>query len=146
MQNVLGTYYACFFPESGKCIQARLEELNDYKVIDAKHENHVLVVITSNLKTKKYDRLVFRFSDNYQEHDVRIIEDIDTLEINFTVADHGIAVLIAEDGELEAFSNKRGSSVKVMKDNVIDTEMKLFHRGTQILFHQGKKVYKLSMK
>jgi hypothetical protein len=45
IQNLLGRYYVSIFPEIGKSYQIPIVELDNYKVIQAKYENKVLVVV-----------------------------------------------------------------------------------------------------
>jgi len=155
LQNVLGTFYATIFPVSGQSHQVKLTELSKYQIIDVKYENGVLVVVGTKLVSKrsmatksKYDRFVFRMSPDYKNYDFWTAEDVTYTGINFTVADHGVAVLMNEEEKLEAFSETKGSSTtpKRFDDDALDTDMKLCHRGSKILFAKGKKLYSISMK
>jgi hypothetical protein len=153
LQNMLGKYWGTFFPQSGQSFQLAFPELNDYQIIDAKHQKGIVVVVGKKLLTTKtmqskgqYDRLTFRLKDDHKTYDTWKAEDVVPSGINFTVADHGIAVLMTEDEHLEAFSINAGSSIKRFEDNVLDADMRLSHRGSKILFHQGKKIYSISMK
>ncbi|NOQ35550.1 MAG: hypothetical protein GQ569_06600 [Methylococcaceae bacterium] len=151
IQNMLGRYVASLFPESGQCYQPQLAELDGYKLIEAKYENHVLVVIGVVSGTKQYDRFVIRFSDDFKTHDCRKVENITYTGINFTVATQGIVVLINEDETLEAFSRqKEAHSVKHFDEDgdnkLIASDMRLSHEGTAILFCKGRNLYRLSMK
>jgi subtilisin family serine protease len=147
--------YATIFPVSGQSNQVKLTELAKYQIIDAKYENGVLVVIGTKITSKKslatkskYDRFVFRMSADYHKYDFWMTEDVTYTGINFTVADHGVAVLLNEDEKLEAFSKTSGSSTtpKRFDDDALDADMKLCHRGSKILFAKGKKLYSISMK
>lgn len=144
VQNLLGRYVFSIFPRSDSSQQINVKELDEYKVIEAKYENNVLVVIATNIKTGKYSRFVLRFSDTY-DYDIREVEDINYSGLNFTVSDAGVCVMINEDGKIEAFSNKKGSSqVKIM--DIPDSDIILHHEGSRIMFAKGNKLYKLSMK
>ena len=151
IQNMLGRYVASIFPESGMCFQPQLPELDGYKLIDAKYENKVLLVVAVKSDTKQYDRFITRFTDDFKSHDCRKLENITYTGINFTVAEHGIAVLINEDEVLEAFSKQKDAhSVKYFDEEpnhkLISSDMRLSHEGSAILFTQAKKLYRLSMK
>ena len=45
LQNMLGTWFASVPFASGSCVQVSLKELNGYRIIDAKSEKNVLMVI-----------------------------------------------------------------------------------------------------
>lgn len=153
LQNMLGKYWATIFPASGQSYQINLTELSDYQIIDAKYQRGILVVVGKKLISNKslsnkgqYDRFVFRLSADYKTYDVWKTEDIVPSGVNFTVADHGVAVLMTEDEHLEAFSISLGSSVKRLEDSILDADMRLSHRGSKILFSKGKKLYLIAMK
>jgi serine/threonine protein kinase len=144
IQNLLGSYYASFFPVSGQCHQVALKELNGYKVLDAKFDNGVLMVVVS--KAGKYNRLVMRFDKDWT-YDVREVKDITYSGLNFTTLDNGICVCIDEDERVEIFSNtKDRADVKEINDPAIDGSMKLFHKGTKVLFAKGNKMFGMTMR
>jgi serine/threonine protein kinase len=59
IQDMLGTWYGNVFPESGKSYQIQLSDLTSYKIVDAKYDNRVLIIIGS--KNGKYDKFIYRF-------------------------------------------------------------------------------------
>lgn len=147
IQNLLGRYYVSIFPTSGKCHQIGIAELDKYLIVQAKYDKNILVVIGADRKTGKYDRFVFRFDDTYSAYDVRKVENISLADINFTVNDKGICVLMTEDEKLEVFSNKKDSGHgKTITDPVINSDMQLCSDGAKIQFFHRKKLYSLSMK
>lgn len=144
IQNLLGRYVASIFPKHSTCIQVSIPELDGYKVIEAKYENSVLVIIA--YIGGVYDRFVLRLGGDYQ-YDIRKVENISYSGINMTVSDAGIAVLINEQEQVEAFSNRKDSgSVKIIEDGAIGSDMKLFHDGSKILFSHGNELFQLSSK
>jgi hypothetical protein len=63
------------------------------------------------------------------------------------VNDAGVCMMVNEEEKVEAFSNLSNTTqVKMMEDPAIAGDMQLFHDGTAMLFAQGKKLYKISMK
>jgi len=128
----------------GECIVKKIPELDGYKIINGKHRSKVCIIIGH--KDGKYDRLVFKFDDNYNHYDCRITEDVENY-INFTVSANGVVVSIVEDGMLEVFLNNLAkNTLKEIKSNVIKTNMRLFHDGVQIMFSQNNRLYKMSMR
>lgn len=147
IQNLLGRYHASLFPSAGKCYQFGFPELDRYTIQEAKYENNVLVVVGVDRKSGKYDRFVMRFDPEFKTYDLRKVENITFTGINFTVSDAGACILLTEDEKVEVFSNKKDSgSVKIIDDPAIESDMKLCHDGTKILFTRGKKLHSFSMK
>lgn len=153
VQNLLGTYYISVFPTANTHRQIKLPELDKYRIIDAKFDGAVLMVIgTRTLGSGRsgnmfYDRLVFRFGDDWHSYDVRKAENIVYTGLNFTTLDNGVCVCLNEDDELELFSSQKGSAtIKIVKDSVLGSDMKLFRNGTSLMFAKGNKLYSIRMK
>lgn len=145
IQNMLGRHVASTFPESGVHYQTDLPELDKHRIIAAKYENKVLIII--GMTKVGYDRFVLRFSNDRKKYDLRKVEDISYNGLNFAVADHGVCVLMNEEEKIEAFQNARNApQVKIMDDPVIDGNMKFFHDGSTILLAEDKKLYSITMK
>ena len=79
--------------------------------------------------------------------ELRKVDDISYVGINFAVLENGIVVHINENEEMEIFSNKKDSNtVKVIDNDAISGNMKLFNDGVQVVFAQNKTLYRLKMK
>jgi hypothetical protein len=145
MQNLLGSMFASIFTEKNACYQIKIPELDSYKVIEAKFDKGVLMVI--GIKNNKYDRLVFRFDSNYQAYDVRIVPDIVNTGLNFITLDTGVCVCLNEEEKIEAFSSRKGSKgIKIVEDTALGGDMVLYKQGGKAVFTRGNKVYQISMK
>jgi serine/threonine protein kinase len=146
-QNVLGVPYI-WIPTlskdriSGEFI--KVPELNGHSIISAKCIQNVAVVI--GYKGQEYSRFVIRTDQS--KYDIKVIENLDTQsDINFTVLDKGVVVLMNENSEIELFSSKLGEkAVKVIEDKQVDNSCNLSSNGSQVLFYKGKDLYKLRMK
>jgi hypothetical protein len=151
IQNLLGTYFISIFPESRHHQQITIKELSGYTVIDAKYDSGVLMVVGVNAGGK-YDRFVFRFAEDWsfpggERYDMRVVKDIAYSGLNFAVLESGICVCMTEDEKIEIFSTKKDSTgVKEIDDPGIDSSMKLFHRGTKVLFARGNKLHTMTMR
>lgn len=146
LQNLLGKWFASIFPHSGFCKQIRLNELDNYRVIDGKYEGGVLVIIALNNSSQQYDRFVTRFNDKFQ-YDVRIEKDVPYSGINFCVLqDKRICVLINEDEELEIFSSNYGTkSIRKIQDDSISMDMKLVSNGGFVEFFKDKNIFRMEL-
>jgi hypothetical protein len=127
------------------CSVLMVPELNDYRVVDAKHESQVCIVTCH--KDNSYSRFIFKFDDQYKKYTCRVVSDIDYTPINFVVLDNGVVVSIIDNEVIEIFSNKYGKDdVKEIHDPDVDVSMKLTKDGTQARFFKGNKLYTIKMK
>jgi hypothetical protein len=145
IQNVMGSYFVSLFPKRKMHYQIKCDEINEYKIIDAKYDNHVLIIIGS--KKGKYDKFILKFNDNFSSYSVRKVDNVTYSGINFVTLDNGIVIHINEQEELEIFSNKKESnSVKTISSSTISGDMKLFKEGSQTLFSKNNILQKINLK
>lgn len=147
IQNMLGAYYVCLFPQAGRVHQVHIKELDGYvKIMDAKFDSGVVFVVATNSKGIT-DEIIIRFDEKYDEYDVRKRENITFTCINFVVLDNGVCITINNQEQIEIFSkNIHSSSMKIIDDPIINNDMILYKNGTQVLFANGTKVYTIKMK
>lgn len=145
IENLLDSYYFSMFPEKSVCRQIRIKELNGYKVIDAKFEKGILIVVGINIKNGKYDRFLIWFDKNYQTYNVSVSNDINYSGINFTVLDNNTCILINEEENLEVFKSFDPTKKKSIDDKAIDLNMKLVSKENAVIFSDGQKVFSLKM-
>ena len=144
IQRMLKAYFAVVSPERGMSYSVKLEELNGYRVVDAKFSKRVLIVV--GIKGGKYDKFIYKFADDYQTHALRTISDIGYNGINFTVREDGMCLHMNED-ELEVFKNVNDSDQLVsVTDPALNGAVRLLHSGTQSMFAVQNKIYKFSAK
>ena len=145
VQNLLGTHYASIFPAPGVCHQVRLAELDGYQLLDARLSRNVLVAVGA--RGGRYDRVVFRFADDFGSYDARVAPDVSSTDINFTALDSGVALLLNDEGALELFSRRKGAAdTATLDDPAVGADARLFHVGAQALFARGSKLYKFTMR
>jgi hypothetical protein len=144
IQNLLGANYASILLSSGESYQVRLPELDSVKILDAKLERNILIVAVAI--DGRYDKLVYRFSERFSSYEVRLIRDVSTTSIDFTVLDSGVVLHLVEDNKLEVFTYKKGSaSIRVVSEPALEDDVRLFHTGTQALLARGNKLYKIKL-
>lgn len=145
MQKMLGSTFTSILARSGSAYQLRVPDLDKYRVIDAAYDGGVLMVVGE--ASGKYDRLVFRFDDDFLTYDMRTVSDIQPSGLNFVVLDSGVCACITEDGKLELFSKLKGSNaVKTVDDPAIPGDAVLGKDAGTVLFSQGNKIYTLRMR
>ena len=145
IQNLLGTHYASILPAPGVCHQVRLPELDGYQLLDARLCRNVLLAVGA--RGGRYDRLVFRFADDFGSYDSRVVPDVSSTDINFTVLDSGVVLHLTDEGALELFSRCKGApDIRTFDDPAVGADARLFHTGAQALVARGPKLYKFTMR
>lgn len=148
-QNVLDTPYLTIplprFDGPSSCLNIHIPELKGYRVLNARHENRICMIIAH--KDDKYSRMIFKFDHSYDHYDCRIMEDIDYTGINFTVLDNGIVIAINDEGSIEIFSHEYGMDrMDILKDPCIETPMQLCKDGIAARFFRSKQLFSIRMK
>jgi hypothetical protein len=145
IQNMLGAIYASVFPASKTGYQIRLPELDNVKILNAKFEGGVMMVIGE--RKQKNIKFIFKFDEEYGNYDVREVEVDLNSDVNFVTLGSGICVTVTHEDKIEAFSAKKGSgSVKVVENDLIDQGMRLMVVGGRVGFESGGKLYQMKMK
>lgn len=147
IQDVFGARFVSVFPDQKHHRQFKVDELNDYRIVAAKYEGGVLMVVGAN-REGQYDRLVFRFSKDWAKYELfRKVENIIPTGLNFTVTDRGVCICITEEEKVEIFSRQVGyAEVKSVSDPAIHGDMHLCHYGNNVKVAVGEKLYSFSMK
>lgn len=147
IQDMFGARMISVFPQSGHHQMIKVDELSGIKVIDAKFERGVLMIVGMNGETGKYSRYVFRFAKDWTSYDLRTVENINPNGLNFTVLETGLCVCLTEDEKVEIFSSQKDSvNIKSISDPVIKSDMHLCHSGTQVRFAYGEKLFSIAVK
>ena len=136
LQNLLGAWYASLLAGRGLCHQVRLAELDGALVLDARLLGNVLMVVAA--RAGRYEKLVFRFDQDFGAHDVRVIGDVAGAGLNFVVLGNGVCLHLSDRDELEVFPAKKGASgLKVIADAALGGDSLLLHDGPQALLARG---------
>src|SRR5262249_10728327 len=141
-QNLLGAWHASFLPDRFTCYQARIKELDGYRIVDARCEKNVLIVIGE--RSGRYDRFTFRFRRQFDRYDVRSQRDVDDAGITFTVLDNGICLSVS-GVDLELFKSRSDDNRPSLVPARELGAVRLFHHGTQALCTRNNKLFKFSL-
>ena len=145
IQDLLGAAHVAIFPNAGQARQIRIPELDGYRIVDARYDRGVLMVV--RVKGTQYDRLVVRFDQSFQKYDIREVLGITHTGLNFITLENGICVALAEEDRLEVFKAKKGhTTLKVIEDPMLTGDMILHTEGGKVLFTRGSKLYGMAMK
>ena len=143
-QNLLGAQYVSLFPRPGTCHAVRIKELDGHRIVDARFDNNVLMLIGA--RNGAYHKFILRFDAAYAAYDMRVVPDVTFAGLNFVTLDNGVCVHLNDREELELFSNRMGAAgLKIITDPAIQGAQ-LFKNGTQVLFSRGDTLYKMTLK
>ena len=147
-QSVLGKPYLVIpIPKTSglsSCIVKEIPEIEEYKIIEAKHDLGVCVLIA--YQKGIYYRVVLKFDEKYNKYSCRFIKDITYPSINFVTLENGIVILMNDD-ILEIFSKDlTKTNIQAFDDPDINSTMKLCKDGVEVRFFKENKLYKIKMK
>lgn len=146
IQDMYGTKIASFFPEKGFHFQKRIIELEDKKIIEAKCENNILMVIAYDKSINKHERMVFVFSENYEDYTLRSQIDVNSAGLNFIVLKKHFCVSMTEDESLVLFRTERNTpSVRKIKDPALTYDMRLYHDQSKVKVAIGRSFYEMTL-
>lgn len=143
IQDLLGKQYLTLPYKQGSCFSRNMPVLDGYRIVGAKAEKNVVVVLGE--KKGQYDRHIFVFNKkDYSTHSYRKVEDVVYNTINFTVMDNGVCVLLSADDELELFAT--ATQVETLPNPPFDSTMKLFATSDGIFFINGNSFHQIRKK
>lgn len=145
IQNLLGNPHATILADLGKTYQKSLPELKGHRVVQARYDGGVLMVLANNAGT--YRRFVYRFDAEFASAEVRIVEDVGLVDLDFVVLDSGVCVALDEQERLEVFSSRKGSSsMKIVEDPSLGGDMTLTKDGGRVLVYRGPTLYSMRLR
>lgn len=142
LQDLLGKIFLTLPYKLGSCFSKHIPQLDGYRIVDAKAEKNVVVIIGE--KKGQYDRFIIIYNKAYNSCDVRKVDDVTYDTINFTVMDNGLCVLLASDTELELFVT--ATQCETLQNPPVDSTMRLFSTSDGIFFVNGNSFHQLKKK
>ena len=124
--------------EKNKCFTKAVSELDGYRILNAKAEGNICVVMAE--KSGKHYRFILTFDSLFANYNVRIDKDIDFCPIVFSVLKNGVTVLIT-DNDVQTFKDNK---LKIINNSPFNTGMKIYnHAGELFVIHKNK-VFKIT--
>jgi len=146
IQNLIDMKFVSVFPSERMHKRITIPEIAKHKIIDAKYESSVLMMIGVT-KQGRYDRFVLRFNSSHDTYDMRIDEDIVYSGLNFTVLKNGICIHIDEKDDVNVFKNtKDDTRLTVVSDNAVNGKMKIHRYGDEAVITKNNSLYTFKMK
>ncbi len=139
IQDVFGHYLATIPYEVDKCVNVKLPELKNTKIIDVSRQGKWLFVIYK--KQNKTNCIIFQFDKKFGSYKFMIKECVDFLSLNVIVKSNGVVVFNTEDNTLELF-NDLDREFKVIENTPVYNDNRLveLHKACMI---NGKSLYEL---
>lgn len=149
IQDVLGVPYFVipYTLKTGKtaCMIKPVQELVGYKILEAKHDGNVVMVVV--YKKDKYERIIFKISDDYSTIHEYMKCEVTYHTPNFVTLDNGIVVSINDEDMVEVFSRRIDrTDMNIVADPAIDFDMKLCKQGVSVYIRKDNKLFKFVMK
>lgn len=137
VQDLLGRKWVSVPYAPGKCLNMPVPQLDGHRIIDAKGEKNVCVVIGE--KAGVYTRFILVFGRDWSSFKLGVDSDIQYDGINFTVLDNGMAVLLSSHDSVDLFFDP--GARKSIQGPPFDASMKLFSRGTEVFVINDDTIY-----
>lgn len=139
VQDLLGKMFITLPYKLGSCFSKHFPQLDGYRIIAAKADKNVIVVLGE--KGGQYDRFIVVFDKHYTKSDIRKVDDVAYSEITFTTLDNGLCLLLSSPTELELFST--ATKCEVINDPPFDSTMKLFSTSDGAFFINGNSIHQI---
>lgn len=139
VQDLLGRVWLTIPYSQGFCASHPVPALDGYRIIDAKSERGVCIVVAE--RKGKYSRFILEFKADFSGFDLREEVDIAYDGINFTVLENGLTILLAGD-ELQL---ARKGTIHQLSNPPLSANMRLFSKAGNVFFLNGSSVYSLKM-
>lgn len=132
VQNMLNTCRFSIPYESGKCQTVRVPELDKVRIVDARYDSGIAIIMYESGGV--FNRMVMVFSKDCTTYTTRLDKDVQLHDINFTVKDNGVCIATNDD-KLEIFADN--SKVKVVDSPLVGYEILTSFKNDTLLI--GKK-------
>lgn len=143
IQKLLGAYFVSIFPTNKEHYQIKVKEITEHRIINAKYEKNVLVILAE--KQGLIDEFIIVFNEKFDAYSCRVNNDISYFEINFVVNDSGICIKETHEGFIEIFKNEnKYNQIKLIEDTSL-SGTKLFNEGNTVFFSRKSELYKVGL-
>ena len=142
IQDLLGKKYLTIPYALGRSFSKYLPGLDRVRIIDAKSDKNVTVLIGE--EKGKYNRYVIVFDRKYQNMDIRVDEDVTYEPINFAVLDNGLCLLLSDENQIQLFST--ATQYETLDNPPFDASMPLFATSKGFFFINGNTIHQLKRK
>jgi serine/threonine protein kinase len=141
--DVLGKPYFYIPFKEDACSIVQIPELVKHKIIDAKYENGICILLTfvKNL----YNRVVIKFNPDFQTYAFEMESDVIPSGINFVSLPNNIYMHYTGEGEVVIGSRFKPEK-KIFSDIKFDNDITLCHNGLEVYYYSENTLYKIKVK
>jgi hypothetical protein len=144
LQDVMGSAWVSAFAAPGVAHQLKLPELDGARVVHARYDRGVLMVVA--VVGGAWKRFVFRFPTDHRTYDLRIV-DSEPRAPDFVTLDSGVCVALDEAEQLEVFFAEPGSAdLRRVVDRALGGDMHLHDGGGTLVFTRGRAAGRLAVR
>lgn len=131
----------------GTGVHARLDDLADYRVIDAAADGSVLAVTAQHHATGRTDRFVYRANSfGTISHPPRVTRGVHHQGLRVVALPKGVAVIVHGAGEAEVVpTDPSRDGVRIVADPRLDPSVPLARRGDEFLAARDGSVFRLTL-
>jgi hypothetical protein len=140
IQDLLGKVWLTIPYAPGKSCSRPIRDLDGYRIIDARCERNICVVVAEKQNT--YYRFILTFTPDFTSYTLRTDADICYEGINFAVLENGLCLLLSSDEELQVF---KGNTVHKFENPPLDANMRMFTKSGGVFFVNGNSVFGFRM-
>ena len=143
VQDVLGTCWLTIPYAEGKCSNTRVPEMDGYRIVDAKYDRGIFMAVGE--KDSSFDRFILKFPDgDHTKYDLRRDEGVSEVAVHFATLANGICVHQPDDQKIEVFTTP--SKIKIVEGPPFHTGDRLLSDGASVMFLDGGRLYRVSLK
>lgn len=142
IQDLLGRKYLTMPYAKGRSFSKYLPQLDGFRVIEARSELTVTVIIAE--KGSVYTRFIVVFDKAFTNFEIRETKDVAYDAINFTVTDNRLCLLLANPTELELFVDAK--QFETLNDPPFDSTMRLFSTPDGLFFINQNSIHQIKRK
>jgi hypothetical protein len=140
VQDLLGKIWVTIPYAPGKSCSRPIRELDGYRIIDARCERNICIVVAEKQNT--YYRFILTFTPDFTSYALRIEPDVGYEGINFTVLENGLCILLSSADELQVF---KGNTAHKFENPPLDANMRMFTKSGGVFFVNGNSVFAFRM-
>ena len=141
IQNLLGQVHLTIPYDEKKSCTVKVEELNDYRILDARSEDKFTVIVAE--KGGKYSRFIVIIDYGSKTYHIKETKNVMFDIINFTVI-RGMCILMIDSNSIALFKDLK--TIRLIDNTPFDSSCVLFNDGNGVFFCDGPRVYSLKMK
>jgi hypothetical protein len=141
--DVLGKPYLYIPFKEDACSIVQIPELVKHKIIDAKYENGICMLLT--FAKHVYNRVAIKFNPDFQTYAFEIETDVIPSGVNFVSLPNNIYMYYTGEGEV-VIGSRFKSEKKIFSDIKFDSEITFCHNGLEVHYYSNNTLYRIKVK